>query len=505
MGIGTLILFIAFILVAGVAASVIISTSGSLQEQALSTGQETESEISTHAHVVEISGTDGFDGYVDDLSTIFKLSAGSDPMKIDEIMLSEMTTNSSSTLIRKRNAQCINDVFTGYFTARGSAAVTSTTAFEDPVGTTSVFGPTQTSLMMIGKIAVAIVFVESNGSVDGNLENWTTEEQDNLIEHVTTALNWWSAIEPRAHIRFTYEIYRGVPTSYEPITRTTAEANQDLWINEVLDGMGVPPGASKFSRARSFDNELRLRMNAHWAYTIFFVDSSEDADGAFPDGFAGIAYINGPYAFIAGDAWPNNMPALIAHETGHIFGARDEYTASGCTCEDTGGYYGIETQNCQLAAGQCVLNQSSIMRGSSVAPLAYFNREVDVFAKAQMGLIDTNENDIMDPVDELFVHPTGVNVTDTKVKEIALDVPAYDPESINKVGFFAYEYLAEGSNFVSGNLQRGDILKVCQELSRPIDGDELLHLSLIPKSGTPTLTEFYTPDVIAVERVYFYP
>jgi len=56
IGIGSLIIFIAMIMVAGIAASVIIQTMDSLEEQALTTGRETLKDISSGLKVSHVSG-----------------------------------------------------------------------------------------------------------------------------------------------------------------------------------------------------------------------------------------------------------------------------------------------------------------------------------------------------------------------------------------------------------------------------------------------------------------
>jgi len=56
IGIGSLIIFIAMIIVAGIAASVIIQTMNTLQQQAMNTGKETLRDISGGVEVTHVSG-----------------------------------------------------------------------------------------------------------------------------------------------------------------------------------------------------------------------------------------------------------------------------------------------------------------------------------------------------------------------------------------------------------------------------------------------------------------
>jgi len=92
IGIGALIIFIAMILVAGVTASVMLQVMNSMQQQALSTGQDTIREVSSGLKVTHVSGySDG--STITQLGIFVSTIAGSSDIDLDhtQISISETT------------------------------------------------------------------------------------------------------------------------------------------------------------------------------------------------------------------------------------------------------------------------------------------------------------------------------------------------------------------------------------------------------------------------------
>ena len=100
MGIGTLIIFIAVILVAAIAAAVLLGTGGKLQQTALKTGEETTAAVATGVEVTSIYAKDGSTGStLDNFYIMMRLNPGSDPLKMDSTVLQFDTKNTSQELI----------------------------------------------------------------------------------------------------------------------------------------------------------------------------------------------------------------------------------------------------------------------------------------------------------------------------------------------------------------------------------------------------------------------
>lgn len=86
VGIGTLIVFIAMVLVAAIAAGVLINTAGFLQSQAEDTGEEATDEVANQLEINEIIG-DADNGDIESLDLHIQASAGADLIDLSEAEL----------------------------------------------------------------------------------------------------------------------------------------------------------------------------------------------------------------------------------------------------------------------------------------------------------------------------------------------------------------------------------------------------------------------------------
>ena len=103
IGIGSMILFIAMILVAGIAASVMLQTMDNLQGQASKTGRETIGDVSTGVRVGQISGYIR-EGTIDQIAILIEPISGSDV--IDLSTLSFTLTETSKQVFFSYNHSC---------------------------------------------------------------------------------------------------------------------------------------------------------------------------------------------------------------------------------------------------------------------------------------------------------------------------------------------------------------------------------------------------------------
>ena len=195
----------------------------------------------------------------------------------------------------------------------------------------------ETSEYMIGSIAVGEIFLESIGGNDPSTENWQPYEELNVQMEIGYALNqWWASQNPNSQVSFTYDLHTAVPTTYEPIKHPSAvtdDTYEKLWVSEAMAHLGYTTG-DWMQQTRDYVNNLRQTKGTDWAFAIFIIDSTNDAatdpitPGAFSDNYWAYAYKGGPFCVMTydNDGWGiTRMDQVLAHETGHIFWATDEY------------------------------------------------------------------------------------------------------------------------------------------------------------------------------------
>ncbi len=425
MGVGTLIVFIAMLLVAAVAAGVLIQTAGSLQEQSLSTGQQARSQISTNARAIEVSGTDGRNGNLTDFQEIIKLAPGSDPIKLTQVIFTFNTKDRTSTLKYRdtSDAICEKNNSAGYNT--WNQELLGEIENHAGIDTASGYNIRHNAQTDIG------VDLDDDGSAD---YVWVCVDQG-----VAGALYCPSPYNQSFHYLVFNLSANGL--LYVPVINDDDSlANlSSVQPDSAINTTGLPIGAFGYIDA--------YRTSAANQYMIRTIDNPNP--GAYFRIYENSLRLEEDYDDDGGDDFfsVNSTHAVL-------------WLSSG--------------QNLSLNLGA---NISEALHNISLSQ-NFDNGSVI----ATLGI-----DAVMTQTDYL---PSGsVTITPYKLGE----------------GYFSAIYEQDGTNHVEGNLQRGDIIRLCFESPGQITEDELVRLNFIPKIGTATLTQFVTPDVISTERVYLYP
>lgn len=252
-----------------------------------------------------------------------------------------------------------------------------------------------TSSYMFGSAYLQVVFLESDGSEEPESEDWTASQKQQVLDGIRNGMDFW---ENQAPDRLSFSgVYAAdtVHTGVEPIrgnayTGNDPCQNQWRWMGDVMKAYGMLPGdfdcsdddyvVNVWAANIIFGHELRNAQGTDWAFTVYVVDSENDGDGMFADGKFAYAARNGPYMVLTydNDGWGiDRMDRVAAHETGHIFGATDEY--NGVT--ETWGYlWEQETPN-----SGCIMDDSSWCVSSGSAK--------------QIGWRDSDSDGLADPLD----------------------------------------------------------------------------------------------------------
>ena len=257
-----------------------------------------------------------------------------------------------------------------------------------------------TGEFMLGRVAVTPVFLESNGQIDPNTENWTQAHISEVLAKIEEGLQWWvdtlATFQSVHELEFVIDpVYAETPvqTAYEPISRVSNDFS--FWVQEFLTGQGYNGNIQ--TGIRAFNHSQREKLNTDWSFTIFVVPSVNDVDGQFANGGSFLK----AFAFAGGlfEVVPSTRPAsTFTHETGHMFWARDEYVGGGSYFQRRG-YYNTPNTNAADNVTPGFVQQPSIMAAASLLDTAYANNVSPPTTLAMLGWQDSDQDGIFDVLD----------------------------------------------------------------------------------------------------------
>lgn len=202
---------------------------------------------------------------------------------------------------------------------------------------------------MAGTVTVSLLICESDGSgPNGNLNDWTPEETQIVVDGRIDGLLWWSSVAPSYGCWAAFLVYVYPPTDprcqhpYDPVQSGHVADIVDI----VMDNFGYT--GNHYNASTAFNTAQRLANGTDRSFSIYTTYGSGRA----------FAYRWGPYTWVP---WPPDGAATTAHEVGHIFGACDEYAEACVTCPSTCSANGVGNPNCELCPGAvyCIMRNST--------------------------------------------------------------------------------------------------------------------------------------------------
>src|SRR5262249_45827131 len=142
-------------------------------------------------------------------------------------------------------------------------------------------------------------------------------EEQKIQEEVLEATQFLASAEPRAGVSFDYDFRRVDITTAPGSVGTSLDAYERLeapWRDAALVELGYQAGRPGY---KQYVQDLQNQRATQWAFVAFFTKYAVNH-------FA-YAEFEKVVMHYANDGWgPDNINAVFAHESCHIFGAADE-------------------------------------------------------------------------------------------------------------------------------------------------------------------------------------
>ena len=204
-----------------------------------------------------------------------------------------------------------------------------------------------------GDIAVASFFVSGPGG-----RVFGAEEVIRLQAEVKAGMSLMNGFAPLHDLRFAYVIEQGAVDAAGAPTGTpthTAAGHLDVepfergWRDAFLARLGLPAGTTGL---RQYAGRLR-DQGADWAFVNLFTKYR------LPHHAYAMSYVKVSLG-MSNDWGASKIFRVVAHETGHVFGAPDEYGE--CVCGEAHGPFGVTNRNCVNCPGggaDCLMRNNS--------------------------------------------------------------------------------------------------------------------------------------------------
>jgi hypothetical protein len=221
------------------------------------------------------------------------------------------------------------------------------------------FGAAGNSDAMTGTISLTLFFAESNGAIDPDTYTWTDQHVQDYVAGTNTGLAWWTM---KSYENFDcwnaffvrFEPPANCQQAYEPVLHSSGFTS--TWVSLVMSNFGYNTGTN-FARVEAFNTWQRVTYGTNWAYSAFIAYNPPPAPDRFTNGTSAFAYLLGPYTVLLYRSYSWPVDQVLTHETGHIFGACDEYNGSSCNCTNC---LGKQNQNCYLCgSGSCMMKSNT--------------------------------------------------------------------------------------------------------------------------------------------------
>lgn len=234
---------------------------------------------------------------------------------------------------------------------------------------------------MLGNAGVMLFAPESTGAIDASTENWDESRYNTVYNKVSAGLTWWASHAANNGKPLNFTLYHygwnhaANKTGYEPISRSTS--SECLWINQIMQNVGFYSGWDCQTNVDDFNTYYQSYYGKNSFFSIFVVDSYNDSDGAFTNGYFAYAYLGGPYLIMTydNDGWGiDYMDRVLSHEIGHIYHACDEYYSPGyatCSCDCSDNPWMTANNNCEKPSG-CGADETCLMKDGYSTATCYW-------------------------------------------------------------------------------------------------------------------------------------